>query len=323
MCEDEFNSIHYPVGMYPQDYDWSATVSRYLIAATSDFSLHYLMPVPDFFASARPAPVSTRIPAVFDAEDGVFQSRRSTNGVYCTRFEGSSLNPVPIAFATDAVFSSGCFTLDVEVTLTRISGSTDCFSYAQIGKSTASVPTQPLSNSTTALPSTIMCIPLHWTDVSGTGRYTAKGRSVKSFANLGGSTTLTVGYDSNDGTSVWRYDFIINVAPWDTAVMLLNSSDTAPRGLVSFFGSQADVRVINTSALPVPVNIQSTSSNLPVDVASPSVLNVSVVNPTLNTLVVNPDSNPVHVDWNSDASLTARVQGIASPDTPVWVSGYQ
>ena len=61
LCEDEFNSIYYPVGMYPQDYDWSLTVSKYLIAATPEFSMHYLLPVPKFFKEAKPAVQTTQL----------------------------------------------------------------------------------------------------------------------------------------------------------------------------------------------------------------------------------------------------------------------
>nr|UNY41978.1 MAG: polyprotein 2 [Picornavirales sp.] len=288
MCEDEFNSIRYPVGMYPQDYDWSATVSAYLIAATKDFSLHYLMPVPEFFRSARP--VGSNPPA----EEGVFQSRISQQTVYCTRMQSAvgQSNPNPIVFATDPRFASGTFTLDVHVVMTRLTGNEDCITHVHVGKSTGSVTSQPLPNSTTAYPQSLIVLPIAWIDSSNSGKSYSEAHMVKSFSAPLGNADLTVGYAQSVSASTYRYDVIVTVTPWHVANFLLNATNTNPEGRVT---SQSTIM---------------------------GTANVSVIN-TPSVSVANPVSQPVPVALQGTPNVLARIQGVLEPDTPVWTTSYK
>lgn len=308
MCEDEFNSIRYPVGMYPQDYDWSATVSSYLISATRDFSLHYLMPVPEFFRSARPSAVLSL------QQEGIFQSRITTSSVYCTRLQPSLgvTNPVPITFASNPLFGTGTFTLDVQVVMTRLSGADDCITHIHVGKMSGSSQAQPPANGTTAYPNTLVCLPIAWIDSSNSGKNFARAQAVKSFAGLPAFSDLTVGLTQSTSSSTFRYDVIVTVSPWHFSTFLLNPSDTTLTGKVqsdSTISSTLSVSVVNVPAVtlvgpsPLPVNISSSS--------------------TLPVLITNAISNPVPVVLDSGSEIAARIQGVVDPDTPIWTTSYK
>lgn len=152
MCEDEFNSVLFPVGMYPQDYDWSATVSQYLIAATPEFSLHYLMPIPDFYLVAKP----TEAPAPLEvkAKVGTFQSRiTGVHNVVGTGTLAASSTEYSCLVYSDAATNTGCFSVrNLRIFLKGAGAeSANTRVYAGLSKSSSGYPAWPTVNTSAAL----------------------------------------------------------------------------------------------------------------------------------------------------------------------------
>lgn len=304
MCEDEFNSIHYPVGMYPQDYDWSATVSRYLIAATADFSMHYLMPVPEFFSSSRPAPInSVSNVAVSQPEEGVFQSRFTGFRNYAVNILTTVGQPNPVStlgIGEDNLIGTG-LTFEMDFSMTKVSGSsTSNIAYVAL-RSVNTALTFPSPTSVNTVPNCYLLLPLVWTEDSTKTSYVARASCCQSFYNANNTGTIYIGYVLGDATSVWSITGTLKITPWKHLNGLAN---------VQNYSIIPDFNVANAE-IPVYVN---GSGNLPVVLIDPNPVNVKVS---------NSESEPVPVNITTSGVINTRVQGVVNPDQPVWITGYQ
>jgi hypothetical protein len=222
-------------------------------------------------------------------------------------------NTVPIVFADNPLFSTGSFTLDVQVLMTRLTGNDDCIAHIHVGKMAGSSQAQPPANATTAYPSTMICLPLAWVDSSNSGKNFVRASAVKSFANYGGSSELRVGLTQNVSSSTFRYDVIVSINPWHVANFLLNPSDATTLGRVQCLAGPS----------PLPVSLSSTLITLPVSVSASVPLDVEILSGSSEVTVINTDADPVPVSIQGVPDVSARVQGVVDSDTPVWTSSYR
>lgn len=307
MCEDEFNSIRYPVGMYPQDYDWSATVASYLISATRDFSLHYLMPVPEFFRSARP------VPPVLAPEQGVFQSRYVGKKYYTFNFltTAGTSNNVPTRLALGPSFLNGAFTIELQASLVRVSGADDGYALLGVRPTATSITRYPPANGYDEHEDYAL-LSLTWKDQNNSGRYSDSDRVSCTYSNIGVSNELYMAYFVSASASVWNIRGTVLITPWKHANILLNPTDTTLLG---------DVKALTTSLTTSNVSVVNVPA---ITLTGPNPLPVSISgSATLPVLITNAVSAPVPVVLDSGSEIAARIQGVVDPDTPIWTTLYK
>lgn len=306
MCEDEFNSIRYPVGMYPQDYDWSATVSEYLISATKDFSLHYLMPVPEFFRTPRPA---APVQGAFQSGNRIVGARNYNFNIVSTA--GSS--PAALLMATETVFQTSAFTVSLDVNMTRVSGTDNSAAFVAVTGSNTAI-TYPPANGRTTYSSTYLSCPLSWVDQSNNGRYVSSSRICRSFYNMNIGISLYVNVAVENPASVWQFTGTVTVTPWKHSNFLLNAESILVAPAVRVYTDPLEPVDINSNVSnPIYTFVQG-GNQIPVDITDSIELPV---------LIGNSSANPVPVSLDASVQLNARVQGVVDPDTPIWTTNYR
>jgi len=292
----EFDSLWEPLGMYGIQFDAESEVGSFYLAASPDFALKYLMPVPDFaeFQSAR------------------FVGHDSVSGFLDVAIAAAGVNyPVftPLAF-------SGVIDWDLHLSVERLSGNSDQpflvqLATADLGVGLLSNPTGPTSN--------VLCSPVSWRDENGSGT------NVKTF-HL--SESLQIDYSTSSvwlnirpfvalPTSSFRFFYSVTRRPWSQSVILVSPQIT----------SDCVGRVALDPLLPANVNVVSIPpvqvSNLynphPIQVTNQPI-DVQVTASVATGVVI--ENVPLPVDITSSIELPSRVQGVVAPDTPVFVSNY-
>jgi hypothetical protein len=309
MCINEFNSIWEPEPMYTQFVSSEATISKYLIAMTDLFRVFYLLPVPDFFLTEEP-----------DEEPSIMQSFNRINSTrsFIQRFSvtagTASNNVLLIADPTiNAKAMYGSFRISCNTPLLR----TDSF-YVTISGVPQSGLAPAAFTTGVACASTVLSTA---TDASQVSNFTA-GWSSFGFDNLY-CNVQTIG-----ANAVNTVQFVISgqLAPFSSFVGLTNPFNFNSTGFVEFPTSQSV-----TVATPVDVNITGSTITQNVAVTNTPAVTITgtptvIVDHVSDPVDVNILGQPIDVNVSSSPMLPiyvqGRVQGVSSPDTPVFTSSY-
>jgi len=286
--EYEYDSIWYPNTMYPQNVDQTAELDTYFIAASDEFRLFYLLPIPTF-ALEEPEP------------EAIMQSQSRFVGSLSYAGVLSVIGPSSgIGTAIVSSFDwSQMFYLEFDAYVFRLAGNTDFTVACSLGTANEATPsswwaTQPL------------CAFGLWSDSSNSGKHVLHLRASGVFANVG--TTAPLRFSTSTLSTVVDYAvyYTVRVRPWSQASLLVSPQHTTDCAGVITSSPSLPLSVNSTVTLPDPLPVTVTNS--------PSVTVSNMISEPVSVSVVN-DFVPV------EGNL--RVQGLSDPDTPVWTTSYR
>lgn len=300
MCPDEFNSLWETEPMYPAEFSDDATIAEFLISMSPNFRLFYLLPIPDFFMSLPPPEEVETLVAVMQSNDRLLGTRSFAGHLTIpSGTTGTSVLLLNDASINDRVISCrGRFSLNSDdvrndnylISMSNISASglapfTDVGNYAAtlIGSDTD--------------PAQVAELNATWANFAADTLY----------LNVQPIISAQVGHDLN---------YVIILSGFTNTSLLVNPDVTTCYGLVSDTIGTKDIRFVGQTVV-VDAEIEST-------------LSVSVVDQPVHVII---DEQPVQViiadqpievtvDVDNPIAITGRVQGVSSPDTPVFVSSY-
>jgi len=350
MAEIPYNGVRSgdQSGMYSIAYNNGTVVSKFLISAAPNFQLFYLMPVPDFYAVARPT-VSVE-PKSQEYKDSEFQMASplvpvlfNYKGINCFTFPGTTGSgisaAVPIGFysAEGGPDAASLYNLDYELVLIRKSGTTSgsflvCWT---ADPTNIDLSGEPLSLDLDTY-GHAFCI-ASWQDDANSG--------VKTVSLKGSFTNLGTNFNSLDGPlqyikicpldippltgSQWTFLIVTNISPVSSNVGILSPSQGGVALMPCTTGNESLTTILN-SPVSVSLDAVTLSSPLEVTVENESV-DVNVVEPSpFHVIVSNDISTPVYVDVVNpitvagSVSITGEVAvlGTADQTLPVWVTQY-
>jgi len=325
MCIDEFNSVFDVEPMYIQEISAGATIAQYLIAMTDNFRVFYLMPVPDFFLTEESAaePLGPE-----NEEVAEFQSVSRLAGTYCVADKRSILlgdESTTVTIIDDPAFNgkliNGKIWVSLEFDSDLETGTNAYLVSLTPDAQTGLAPTLSTDHMTSLLVSDF-----------NTNSYTSFGEFCWSSFSFD-TVKLNIQAIGNANDRDAHFAYVIHFSPFGEAVTLTNANNQDAEGFVAIENTipivvtpsgTVDVFVTNTGADAVPVTNED-SSPLFVTVENDFEHPVPISQTDLLAVIVSNDaSDPVPVSFSSEdpIAVVGRVQGVANPDTPVFISSY-
>jgi len=296
-CEDEFNSIWEPVGMFPQIIDEEAVVSKYLISMSKDFRLFYLMPLPDF---------------QLEAEFQSISQKPRTTCFYDELFVDMTNQHTNTIIKSDMAFEYMDVTVDAEVI--RSSGAIDGQFVLILADSAKTVATTGVESDWYGVMNLI------WTDVTNSGVNAFNYKQKFSFTNATAedpALVLSIIWVYAPAAAEFDFRVAVTMQPCSSIVGLAHLTD---RGIGGTYG---ETLVINDAAIlvdvdqPVDVVVVNPSEN-PALVQVMNEVQISTESPIQVEVI-----NTVPITFDGDVSVSQPLQVVGVADAfPVKVTGY-
>jgi hypothetical protein len=305
----EYDSLLHPSGMFSQKLENIDKLENMFLCAGENFRLMHLMPVPNFYFSAKPAPP----PALMQADVAVFQSVVVPRTLYpIVRF--NSFVSVASGWTSKLVMTpfnfTSSFVLDSSITVKRVTGTVN----ATFGAFFSMSATPPAATDGTTLVNCIAGAVGDWVDQANNGSYAVTINPGGSFARADPAATagnLYLHFWCNFPVTM-SVVAVTNIQPYSSLACL--SSPQTSGDTVGFVNSNV---VGSTGSLSVAV----------VNQPSVTTLAGSVVNSTLVSPATVPVSIAGTVNVTGSVSSTiadpVKVHGYAGSDVPVWTSAYK
>jgi hypothetical protein len=281
-----FDSPFYPLGNYSPDIAAEATISKYYISPATNFRLSYLMPVPDYFFDAEPAEFQSTLPIFADGQVLI------NNAAPFFSFPLRSALPINPANAA--------ISYDLSYSVSLVGASAALGGYCEISP-------YDVTSGSSGAPS-----------LTG-GRYASSSFISSSITPV---TQILQGTFAAYGSAT---DLFFNIVPyavpaiadvylfsWSLSLSFLSVSKPIYMPVVQV--GQYDAPWVCEIENTVDVNIVDQQFSLDVLVQNTSA--APVQSAIVDSIIL--DVNMVGVD-----APFVRVQGVVSPDVPVWVTNYR
>lgn len=317
----EFDSLLHPSGMFSQKLENVDKLENMFVCAGENFRLMHLMPVPNFYFTAKPSP-----PPAAPALPAIFQSVYARYGNPTVRYNVSTTLTAS-NWTTTTVHPSFDFTksfhLKYQCSFYRTGGTTDSELIVVLSSSA----TPPALSNGSAMANCLLGGSTWWVDLTNSGKYAATLELEGSFANpVPGVTngTLYV-HVYNSSAATINFVGIANFSSYSGGVFL--SSPQTSVDTVGFVDAQITGSSVtsNVAVVNSPTVTTLSGSVVNATVVAPDPLPVSVSG-SVNTVLAGVTSvTPVPVTGSVSSTITGAVQvhGYAASDVPVWTSSYK
>jgi len=354
MCEDEFNSIYDPIEMFTTTESEGSTLSSFLISATPSFKPMYLMPVPDFYVDfmlkKKASKAASSLPEV---PDGQFQSSGFRTAGITTWVGSLALGSLSasnsVLIVTGSTLIDRMFDIEFNATVTNTSAA---LAQAFVVSVSGTDHGADGSISTAQWVDAYVSSPVYWDSNKDTVTLSLKGTigdfgfsypntlyvNINTMASAVAATYnmyFTIRVKGNSG--IFLPSNLINNQLVENVVSLAGSQTTVTNVVHNISDSGSVVAVTNVPHVITDSGSTTVVSNVPhvitdsgSTVAVSNTVNVAVTNVphvvsdagSVSNVTVLSQPISVVIDDTVPVAVSARVQGVLTPDTPVYVSSY-